>query len=135
MPSRNAISVGIELIRAAADSPGWSSVSILPNVMSGCCSLAAAKTGANIRHGPHQEAHQSTSVIPGLVTVSSNVSLVSAMVLMLFPAFRKIEVIYPHPYNQRCQTIFRAGVPTAYPCLARHFTRRRPAALIKMSCR
>ena len=26
--------------------------------------------GANIRHGPHQEAHQSTSVIPGLVTVA-----------------------------------------------------------------
>ena len=83
MPSRNAIRVGMELIRAAADSPGWSSVSILPNVMSGCCLLAAWNTGANIRHGPHQEAHQSTRVIPGWVTVSSNVSLVSAMVLMI----------------------------------------------------
>ena len=52
--------------------------------MSGCCSLAAWKTGANLRHGPHQEAHQSTRVIPSLVTVSSNVSLVSTMVLTLF---------------------------------------------------
>jgi hypothetical protein len=59
-------------------------VSTLPNVMSGCCPLASWKTGANLRHGPHQEAHQSTRVIPSLVTVSSNVSLVSAMVLMPF---------------------------------------------------
>jgi hypothetical protein len=36
-------------------------VSTLPNVMSGCFSLAAWKTGANIRHGPHQDAHQSMS--------------------------------------------------------------------------
>ena len=86
MPSRNAISVGMEPIRAAAESSNWSSVSILPNVISGCFSLAAWKTGANIRHGPHQEAHQSTRVIPGLVTVSSNVSLVSVMVLILVPA-------------------------------------------------
>ena len=86
----------MELIRAAADSSGWSSVSISPNVMSGCCSLAAAKTGANLRHGPHQDAHQSTRVIPGLVTVSSNVSMVSATVLMLIPAFR-IEVNIPPP--------------------------------------
>ena len=77
----------MELIPVAADSSGWSSVSILPNVMSGCCLLAAWKTGANIRHGPHQEAHQSTRVIPGLVTVSSNVSLVSAMVVMLSLTF------------------------------------------------
>src|ERR1039457_4238848 len=61
MPSRNAIRVGIEVIRAAADRPPWSSVSTLPNVMSGCFSLAAWKTGANIRHGPHQDAHQSMS--------------------------------------------------------------------------
>ena len=95
MPSRKAIRVGMEPIRAAADSSGWSSVSILPNVMSVCCSLAAWKTGANIRHGPHQEAHQSTSVIPGFVTVSSNVSLVSAMVLMLFPASGKSRSYTP----------------------------------------
>jgi hypothetical protein len=73
----------MDLIPAAADSAAWSSVSTLPKVMSGCCLLAAWKTGANIRHGPHQEAHQSTSVIPGLVTVSSNVSLVSATVDMI----------------------------------------------------
>src|SRR5262249_13234064 len=59
-----------------------SSVSIFPNVMSSCFSLAAWKTGANIRHGPHHDAHQSTRVIPGLVTVSSNVFSVSAIVLI-----------------------------------------------------
>ena len=73
---------GWSFLRFAADSSVWSSVSILPKVMSGCCLLAAWKTGANIRHGPHHEAHQSTRVIPGLVTVFSNVSLVSAMVPM-----------------------------------------------------
>src|SRR5450755_4558866 len=82
MPSRKAIRVGMEVIWAAADSPPWSSVSTLPNVMSGCFSLAAWKTGANIRHGPHQDAHQSISVIPGPVTVSSNVSSVTATVLI-----------------------------------------------------
>ena len=87
MPSRNAIRVGIEVIWAAAESPPWSSVSILPNVMSGCFSLAAWKTGANIRHGPHQVAHQSMSVIPGLVTVSSNLSLVTATVFIFFLRF------------------------------------------------
>ena len=82
MPSRKAIRVGIEVIRAAPASAGWSSVSILPNVISGCLSLAAWKTGANIRHGPHQDAHQSISVIPGRKTTSSNVSEVSATVLI-----------------------------------------------------
>ena len=71
-------------------------MSILPNVISGCCVLAAWKTGANIRHGPHQEAHQSTSVIPGLVTVSSNVPLVSAVVVMFLPRFR-IRANIPPP--------------------------------------
>ena len=71
-------------------------MSILPNVMSGCCLLAAWKTGANIRHGPHQEAHQSTRVIPGLVTVSSNVSLVSAMVVMLSLTFPIRLTYIPH---------------------------------------
>ncbi len=84
MPSRKTISVGIEAIPAEPDSSGWSSVSTLPNVMSECWSLAASNMGANIRQGPHQEAHQSTRVIPGRVTVSLNVSAVSATVLMFF---------------------------------------------------
>jgi hypothetical protein len=58
------------------------------------------------------------------------------MVLMLFPASGKIEVIYPHPYNRERQALFRARCPGRHiPGLDRHFTRRRPAALIKMSCR
>ena len=95
MPSRKAISVGIEVIRAAPDSAGWSSVSTLPNVMSGCLLAGGRKTGANIRHGPHQDAHQSTSVIPGLVTVSSNVSSVSATVLIFAPSVRAVPDIPP----------------------------------------
>ena len=51
-----------------------------------CVSLAASKIGANIWHGPHQDAHQSTRVIPGRMTVSSNVSSVSATVLILHPS-------------------------------------------------
>ena len=81
-------------------------MSILANVISGCCVLAAWKTGANIRQGPHQEAHQSTSVIPGLVTVSSNVSLVSAMGLMLFLT-SGLGSTYPHRYNGRRGALFR----------------------------
>ena len=42
MPSRNAISVGMLAMRAAVESCRWSSVSTLPNVMSGCFSLAAS---------------------------------------------------------------------------------------------
>src|SRR6202012_244988 len=59
-----------------------SSVSILPNRTSGCSSLAAWKTGANWRHGPHHSAHQSTRVMPSWVTVFSKVSFVSSIVLM-----------------------------------------------------
>ena len=70
------------MIRAAAASSCWSSVSILPNRTSGCSSLAAENTGPNCLHGPHHSAHQSTSVMPGWVTVSSKVSLVSSIVLM-----------------------------------------------------
>ena len=106
------------MIRAAAASPGWSSVSILPKVMSGCCSLAASKTGANIRHGPHQEAHQSTRVIPGLVTVSSNVSSVSAMVLMTLPHGGILPYRYPYPYNAEGRRVFRAHERTAASRLA-----------------
>ena len=83
MPSRKAINVGIDWMRPAAASSGWSSVFTLPKVMSACRSLAASKTGANIRHGPHQDAHQSTKVMPSVETVLSKVSLVKATVLIL----------------------------------------------------
>ena len=42
MPSRKAISVGIEVMRAAAASCCSASVSTLPNTMSVCCSEAAS---------------------------------------------------------------------------------------------
>src|SRR3954454_22892842 len=48
--------------------------------MSACFSLAFSNTGANIRHGPHQAAHQSTRVIPSAATVSWKLSLVRVVV-------------------------------------------------------
>src|SRR5215207_2154895 len=50
--------------------------------MSGWLRLACSYTGAKRRHGPHQPAQKSTSTIPPLVTVCSNVSLVNATVAM-----------------------------------------------------
>jgi len=47
------MSVGIDVMPAAPASACWSSVSILPKVMSGCASLAASKIGPNCLHGPH----------------------------------------------------------------------------------
>src|SRR6266487_529351 len=82
MPSRNAISVGIEKIRSAAARACSASVSTLPNTMSGCFRLACSYTGAKRRHGPHQPAQKSTSTIPSPVTVCSKVSLVSATVVI-----------------------------------------------------
>src|SRR6185437_3862336 len=113
-PSRNAISVGIDEIWPAAASSGWSSVSTLPKVMSGCCSLAASKTGANIRHGPHQDAHQSTRVIPGPVTVSAKESLVSATVL-IFSSFVVLGALIP------LGRITRSGPPHSRPAAAEGF--------------
>ena len=82
----------MELICAAAARFCWSSVSILPKVMSACFSLAASKTGPNIRHGPHHAAHQSTRVIPDPVTVDSKFSSVSATVLISLLLFAYLRV-------------------------------------------
>jgi hypothetical protein len=73
-PSRKAISVGIDMMPAARANATSASVSILPNTMSPCCSAAASKTGANMRHGPHHDAHQSTNTISLSLIVDSKVS-------------------------------------------------------------
>src|SRR5690625_542820 len=73
--------VGMELICAICASSGSFSVSTLPKVMSVWFCDALSYTGANCLHGPHQSAHQSTSVIPSAVTVSSKVSLLRCTVL------------------------------------------------------
>src|SRR3954454_21394084 len=60
----------------------WASVSTLPKVMSGCLSDASSNTGANCRHGPHQEAQKSTSTVPSPATTSLKLSVVSSTVAM-----------------------------------------------------
>ena len=50
--------------------------------MSGYFSDARSNTGANVRHGPHQDAQKSTSTIPSLVAISPKFSAVSATVAM-----------------------------------------------------
>ena len=80
--SRNAISVGIEVIPNMPASSCWSSVSTFANTASGYCSLAASKTGPNIRQGPHQEAQKSMNTRSLSTIVDSRVSLVRATVAM-----------------------------------------------------
>ena len=82
MPSRNAISVGIEVMLAAPASCCSASVSTFPKTTSGCVVLAASYVGANWRHGPHQDAQKSTSTMSLSRTVFSNASVVMSMVLM-----------------------------------------------------
>ena len=63
MPSRKAISVGIDMIPAAPASAVSTSVSTLAKTMSSCWAAAASKIGPNRRHGPHHDAHQSISTM------------------------------------------------------------------------
>ncbi len=80
MPSRKAISVGIERMPSWADSACSASVSTLAKVMSVCCSEAASKTGAKERHGPHHSAQKSTSRMPSDEIACSKRSAVSVTV-------------------------------------------------------
>lgn len=81
-PSRKAIRVGMDEMPAAPESSRSASVSTLPKTMSECFSAAFSKTGANIRHGPHQEAHQSTSRMSLSLTAASKLSAVRLTVAM-----------------------------------------------------
>src|ERR1035437_160125 len=85
MPSRKAISVGMDVIRAVAASDCSASVSTLPKMMSGWLTLALSKTGAKARHGPHQAAQKSTSTMSLLRTVCSKDAAVSAWVVIWLP--------------------------------------------------
>lgn len=71
-PSREMRTKGME--RPPYASASCVCVSTLPQVMSGCASAAASKTGVNARHGAHQEAHQSSTTMPGLLTMDSKFS-------------------------------------------------------------
>ncbi len=67
---------------AAPARPCSASVSTLPNTMSGCACEAASNTGANCRHGPHQDAQKSTSTMSLSSTAVSKVPAVNATVAM-----------------------------------------------------
>ena len=58
--SRKIISVGIDWMPNAPASSCWASVSTLANTRSECVAAAFSNTGANWRHGPHQDAQKST---------------------------------------------------------------------------
>src|SRR5579864_1555519 len=83
MPSRMIISVGMDEIPNVAASSGSASVSTLPNTASAYRSDAFSKTGANIRHGPHQAAQKSTRTRPPPLTVESKLSAVSSTVAIV----------------------------------------------------
>jgi len=76
------MSVGIEEMPAAPARARSASVSTLRNVTSWCFSEAFSKTGANMRHGPHQAAQKSTSTMSFSSTRFWKVSPVALMVAM-----------------------------------------------------
>src|SRR5262249_2753519 len=85
--SRMIIRVGIDVIPKEAASACCASVSTLAKTASGCCSEARSKTGANIRHGPHQDAQKSPRArsasaitVSKFSAVSSTVAIVSSSV-------------------------------------------------------
>src|SRR5579884_4464137 len=75
MRSRKAMRVGMDMIPKAPASSASASVSTLPKTIPGRAVEASSKTGANIRHGPHQDAQKSTITMSLASTVSSKLSL------------------------------------------------------------
>src|SRR5262245_698678 len=82
--SRMIIRVGIDVIPKEAASACCASVSTLAKTASGCCSEARSKMGANIRHGPHQDAQKSTRARSAPAITVSKFSAVSSTVAMVF---------------------------------------------------
>src|SRR5690625_4347976 len=80
IPSRKAISVGIDVICACWAISCSASVSTFANVISGFCSDIFSKIGPNILHGPHHSAQKSMKTMSLPLTVSSKVSSVISVV-------------------------------------------------------
>ena len=76
------ISVGMDEMLNCWASSVSASVSTLPNTASECFSDARSKTGANMRHGPHQEAQKSTRTMSAPPTTDSKFWPVSSTVAM-----------------------------------------------------
>src|ERR1019366_8017614 len=76
------ISVGMDEMLNCWASSVSASVSTLPNTASACFSDARSKTGANMRHGPHQDAQKSTRTMSEPPTTDSKFWPVSSTVAM-----------------------------------------------------
>src|SRR5450830_651203 len=83
IPWRKIIRVGMDVMPDCDASACSASVSTLPNTMSWLASDAFSKTGANIRHGPHQAAQKSTNTMSLSAMVDSKVVSVRLTVDML----------------------------------------------------
>src|SRR5665648_660330 len=83
IPWRKIIRVGMDVMPAWDAITCSASVSTLPNTMSGLAVDAFSKTGANIRHGPHQAAQKSTNTMSLSAMVDSKVAWVRLTVDML----------------------------------------------------
>src|ERR1039458_9891772 len=82
MLSRITISVGMDEMLNCWASSVSASVSTLPNTASVYFSDARSKTGANMRHGPHQEAQKSTRTMSEPPATDSKFWPVSSTVAM-----------------------------------------------------
>src|SRR5690625_901805 len=122
--SRKAISVGIDEIPAAAASCCWSSVSILPKTMSSCFWETSSYTGANILHGPHQSAHQSTSTMSLPSMVSWKVSFVRSTVAMLPAYWSQPTLPSSRPSVDREHPVWLGSFTAAVHRLAREYDTR-----------
>jgi hypothetical protein len=77
------MSVGIEVMPAAAARDCSASVSTFANTTSSCFVEAASNTGANWRHGPHHSAQKSTNTMSLPSMVSGKLASVISIVAML----------------------------------------------------
>src|ERR1035438_7122826 len=97
------ISVGMDEMLNCWASAVSASVSTLPNTASECFSDARSKTGANMRHGPHQDAQKSTRTMSAPPTTDSKFWPVSSTValecLLFLTGTRQPE--YPPGYVNR----------------------------------
>src|SRR5665647_2794649 len=96
IPWRKIIRVGMDVMPAWDAITCSASVSTLPNTMSGLAVDAFSKTGANIRHGPHQAAQKSTNTMSLSAMVDSKVASVRLTVDMLLLGGRGLSV---HQYR------------------------------------
>src|SRR5215472_3414073 len=120
--SRMIMRVGMDVMPKEAASACSASVSTLAKTASGCCSETRSKIGANIRHGPHQDAQKSTRARSAPAITVSKFSAVSSTVAMvqLPPRCRPAPSI---PYG-----VWNRAVPATIPSRSNRCRARRHSA-------